>query len=223
MKTGSIVGLGVGLGILAVAGVFLYFNALPPNILISEIDIDPIKNEQFVTVQNLGRVYSSDSFNYYSKDGGTYFLIFSNSFSVFSDKSVSVSYTDKGKSYQKNLYVPAGYSEEIEVFVYPKQSVSGQMQIRGGSGDDVNFRIVTEECTQRVSFSFALFNAGQVNGDATVKLLAGDSEYWSSNYVLAANEKITRSDSVTIPNCKDLKLVISEQKSTGYLSSLFKR
>lgn len=220
MKTGAIIGASVVIVLVIIGGLVFYMSALPPNIIISDINIDPILNERVVAVIDERRVSISDSFSYYSKNGGTYNLIFDNTISVFSNKSVDVSYTDKGKQYNKKFLVPSGTRHSIEVFAYPNSSISGQMQVSGGSGSDIDFVITTKECTQKVKFSFSLFNSGHVAGDVTVKLLAGDKSYWSNNYVLKSDEKISRSDSETIPNCKDLKIVISEQKSTDYIRSL---
>jgi len=219
----AIAGICIGVAIAVISGLVIYYSVLPPNILISEINIDSFEDEKRIKIVDLGRVSVSDSFSYYSKNGGQYYLNFDNSFSIISDKSVSVSYTDKGKTYQENLFVPAGIYKTIQVFANPGTSINGEMQIRGGSGNDVNFNIQTTECKQRVDFSFTLLNSGHVNGDATVMLISGEKYYWSNNYVLKPEEKISRSDSVTLANCNhDLRLIISEQENTDYFGSLFK-
>lgn len=197
-------------------------NFLPPNILLSDVNITPAKDERVVRVLDEGRVSHSGTFSYTSKDGGSYDLIFSNTFSTFSSKYVGVAYTDKGKSYEESFTVPPGLYKAISVFAYPGQTINVNLVAQGGSGDDVNFFITTIECKQNVKFTFTLFNAGSIDGDVTVKLLADDKGFWSNNYILKSNEKITKSRSVLIPNCNDLRLIISEQKSTGYFGSSFK-
>lgn len=223
MKKNAIAAIGIGIVILVIAGAIFYYSILPPNILISEIKIDSFDNNRLITVLDLGRVSGLQSFSYESKDGGQYTLYFDNSFSIISDKSVSVEYNDNGKFYQDDLLVPAGIYKTITVSAEPESKVSGNMQIHGGSGNDVNFNIKTNECKRKVDFSFSLTNSGPVSGDATVQLVLGGKNYWSNNYVLNPDEKITRSESVTIPKCDSTpKVVLSDQKNAGYFSAFFR-
>ena len=50
----------------------------------------------------------------------------------------------------------------IPVSSEPGSKVQGNMQIRGGSGNDVNFNIKTNECKRNVDFSFT-FCLGESN------------------------------------------------------------
>jgi len=131
-----------------------------------------------------------------------------------------VSYTDKGTPYQESFSIPAGEYERISVYAYPGKTINGNFQVSGGSGNDVNFFITTIDCKQNVKFSFTLFNSGHVDGNVIVKLLADNQQFWSNNYIVEVEEKVTKNSSVLIPNCnEDLEIIISEQKSANYFGS----
>ena len=77
MKTDGIIVIGIVVAIAVSAGVFAYTSLLPPNILLSDVNITTRNDTKEVTVIDQGRVSNSGSFNYTSKDGGLYELIFS--------------------------------------------------------------------------------------------------------------------------------------------------
>jgi len=205
LKTDGIIVIGIVVTIAVSAGVFAYTSQLPLNILLSDVNITPTNDEKEVTVVDQGRVSNSGSFNYTSKDGGLYELIFGNGFLLESTKYVGLDYTDKGTPYQENFSIPAGEYKRITAYAYPGKTINGNFQVSGGPDNDVSFFITTIDCKQYVKFSFTLFNSGHEDGKAVVKLLADNHPIWLNDYDVKAEEKVTGGpqwyEKVMIPDC----------------------
>ncbi|MGA2663629.1 MAG: hypothetical protein ABSF83_01620 [Nitrososphaerales archaeon] len=159
--------------IVAAAGVgFLsYQGSLQPDIQVVNLQFGTAQtNPQTTTVQDQGRVSSSGSFSYTAAAGGIAYLVFGNSFSTFSSKYVSVEYTVAGSQSSQSFTVAAGSENTIGVTLNGGQTVSGNFQASGGSGNDVDFSIVLSTCSQTVPFTADLVNSGSANGYAVVSL-----------------------------------------------------
>src|SRR5712692_4557681 len=57
--------------------------------------------------------------------------------------------------------------------------------ISGGSGNDTDFYIAADTCTQTVNFSFTLVNSGSANGYATVQIQIDGQTNWTNRYFVA--------------------------------------
>jgi hypothetical protein len=151
------------------AGITVYQASQQPNIQATAIVIgQPITDPRLSTVLDDGRVANSASFGYTTVLPGTYTLVFENSFSTFSSKSVYATYTAAGATHTQSFAVSAGSAQNIANNLLANQVLSGSFTVTGGSGNDVNFYITASTCTQTVTFSFSLVNPGAANGFATV-------------------------------------------------------
>jgi hypothetical protein len=176
--------------IVAVAGIgyYLYQGSLQPNIQVVNTQFGSAQyNPQASTVQSQGRVSSSGSFSYTATVSGVAELVFSNSFSTFTSKQVSVQYSAAGSPNSQSFTVGAGTASTVQVSLYAGQTVSGSFQASGGSGNDVDFSIVLYTCSQTVPSSAYLVNSGSANGYAVVSLQiqsssAGVSTVGSTSY-----------------------------------------
>ena len=95
-------------------GTIIYQAAQQPNIQATSINIpQATTNLQYSIPVNDHIVANSGAFDYTTRLPGTYVLAFDNSFSTFSAKSVSVSYTAAGTSVTKSFVVSGGKTEEL--------------------------------------------------------------------------------------------------------------
>ena len=162
----------------------------------------------------MGRVSYSRSFNYTAVADGSYELIFDNSFSTFSSKNVAISYSVAGAPTTTSLSVPAGSSNQITVQLKVGQRLSGSFSASGGSGNDVNFEIVGQTCSESIAFSFDLANSGTASGSATVAFQADGQQLWTNNDLVAAGQQVPASGTATLPNCAshNFGIVVTQQQ-----------
>ena len=185
------------------AGTTVYQAAQQPNIQATAISIgQPVMDPRVTTVLNDGRVSNSGSFDYTSVLPGTYTLVFDNSFSTFSSKSVSVTYTAAGAPHSQSFVVAPGNAEDISNTLLANQALVGSFAVSGGSGNDVDFSITASTCTQTVNFSFTLVNPGQANGFAIVHLTVDGQSQWSNRYFVSQGQQVAGSGSLTLTDCK---------------------
>ena len=163
-------------------GIYLFYEvSLQPNIQVTSIEITPpIKETIKKNVIDLGRVSRSSSFNYNADKTGIYTMVFSNTFSTFSSKSVSVTYSADERSDTQSFKVPPGTIRSIPFALSSGQKIEGSFTVSGGSGNDVNFLIERETGTQNLSFSFKLVNSGSADGYADVNIQAYSKTVWSN-------------------------------------------
>lgn len=116
------------------------------------------------------KVSGSGSFSYTASVGGLAYLVFDNSFSTFSSKSVSAEYSVAGVQSSQSFTVGAGDVNTIGVSLNGGQTVSGTFTASGGSGNDVDFSITLSTCSQTIPFTANLVDSGGANGYAVVSL-----------------------------------------------------
>jgi len=209
--------IGISVAAAIAIGVVAYQLSLQPNMEVSDLNVSTNPNNQFMKVLDQGRVSESGHFHYTSPQDSSYYIVFSNDFSIISTKYVSVSYTDKGQSFTRTFEVPAGAYKSIPVYAYSGQSVDGSFIVSGGSGNDVDFYIATSTCSQTISFTFNLSNYGPVNGNAEVTLQSDGTSIWSNSYFVESQKRISESGSTIMLDCNQhhFKMVVSSQKRTG--------
>lgn len=209
--------IGIGIAAAIALGVFVYQISLQPNIQVSNLNIATNHNNQFVKVYDQGRVSNSGNFYYSSPQSSSYYLVFSNDFSIISTKHISMAYTDKGQTHAQNFQVAPGTYESIPVYVYSGQAISGSFNVAGGSGNDVDFYIATNTCSETVSFSFNLSNNSPVNGNADISLKSDGNIIWSNIYYVESQKQVSESGSATIKDCDqhDFKMIVTSQKRIG--------
>jgi hypothetical protein len=184
------------------AGINVYQASQLPNIQATAIVIGhPVTDPILSTVLDDGRVANSASFGYTTVLPGTYTLVFDNSFSTFSSKSVYATYTAAGATHTQSFVVSAGNAQNIANNLSANQVLSGSFTVTGGSGNDVNFYITASTCTQTVTFSFTLVNPGAANGFATVHFNVDGQSQWSNRYLVSQSQQVPGSGSVTLPDC----------------------
>ncbi len=218
-------GLGVGAIVIIVlvvaviggiGGTVIYQAAQLPNIQATEISVPQATSDpRSSTVVNDGRVVTSDAFDYTTTLPGTYALVFDNGFSVFTSKSVSVTYTVGGTSNTKSFVVNAGNFEKISFTLQTGDRVSGSFSVSGGS-NDVDFYITAQTCTQTVNFSFTLVNSGSANGYATVQFQVDGQVYWHNRYFVAQGQHLPESGSLVLSDCAGhaYNVVVAEVQKT---------
>jgi len=184
-----------------IIAIILYSFTILPNISVSDVTVNSVPREEFVTVLDYGRVPNYSSFYYQPKVFGTYNLVFSNDFSFISTKYVEAKYSDNGKFYTQSFQVPAGANKIIPVYAGSGQVISGDFSVSGGSGNDVDFYIGTVTCSQTVTFSFNLINTGPVDGNSEIILEADGQSVWSNNYFIEKNTQARKDGKVTINDC----------------------
>jgi hypothetical protein len=193
----------------------IYQASLQPNIQATAVNIGtPTAYPSTSTPVDQGRVTSPGSFDYTASVPGTYTLIWDNSFSVFTSKSVSVTYTVSGSSHSQSFTVQPGHSEQLSFDLVAGDRVYGNFAVSGGS-NDVNFYITAHTCTQTVSFSFTLVNPGNANGFATVRLTEdGRDTSWANRYYVPQGGQVQGSGTVSLPDCSShtLRVVVSIQE-----------
>lgn len=219
----KIAGLGVGaiiviiivLVILGGIGVpAIYYAAQQPNIQATAVNVPPsTTNPQFSTVVNEGTVADSGTFDYTASQVGTYELVFDNTFSTFSSKSVSVSYSATGyQSGSKPFNVNPGNTQGLTFNLNSGDRLSGSFSVSGGSGNDVDFYITAKTCTQTVNFSFTLVNSGSASGYATVQFTFDGQSYWSNQFFVSSGQQITETGSIVLSDCNshNYEVVVSQ-------------
>jgi hypothetical protein len=204
--------LGGGIG-----GTVIYQASQQPNIQATTINIpQATTSPQSSTVVNGGRVANSGTFDYTVTLPGAYAIAFDNSFSTFSSKSVSVSYTAAGTSGSKTLTVSAGNVETVSFTLSKGDRLYGSFSVAGGSGSDIDFYITAQTCTQTLNFSFTLVNSGSANGYATVRFQSDGTSIWSNHYYIAQGQQLPESGSVVLPDCSghSYNIVVSQTQKT---------
>ncbi len=201
--------------VLAIIGSLYYYTQVypQPNIQVTNVVIPtPVQNPQSTVVVDEGRVSGSGSFNYSASLVGTYDMIFDNSFSIVSTKQVSVSYNAGGVPGSASLSVPPGTENTVSVALNPNEHLMGTFEVSGGSGNDVNFEIIANTCTQQVTFSFTLANAGNSGGFANVSMGTPAQSFWTDRYYVPAGQNVPVSGQTTIQDC------LSRSFSVGIIS-----
>ncbi len=191
-------------------GTRIYQDSLQPNIQATAVNIGtPSTSPSSSTAVDDGRVTSPGSFDYTTSLPGTYALVWDNSFSVFTSKSVSVSYTVSGSTHTQSFTVQPGTSQELSFSLGTGDRIYGNFAVSGGS-NDVNFYITAQTCTETVSFSFTLVNPGNANGFATARLLEdGKDTTWSNRYYVPQGGQTQGAGTVTFPDCSSHILSVS--------------
>lgn len=199
-----------------VGGTYLVRISQQPNIQATSVNIpEPIADHQTSTVLNEGRVSNSASFSYVAELLGSYSLVFDNSFSTFSSKSIALSWTDPaGAPHTQTFSVPPGNAYTITVEMKVNEIVTGSFAVSGGSGNDVNFYIKAQTCTQSITFSFILVNSGNANGYATVQLLVDGQAKWTNRYFVLQGQQVPANGSIALPDCSShsLNVIVSSQE-----------
>ena len=184
-------------------GTQIYQASLRPNIQVTNVNIgQSTTNPRTARTLDDGRV-------------GTYSLYFDNSFSVFSSKAISLSYTVGGTNDMKAISIPAGNSYYLSFDLAENVRITGSFTVAGGSGNDVNFYITAATCTETIPFTFSLVNPGQSNGFATVNVLVdGTQTQWSNRYFVPQGQQVAESGSIPLTNCNahTVTIVVSSQE-----------
>jgi hypothetical protein len=195
-----------------------YQNSLQPSVSVTNTNIgQPSQTPASATVVNDGRVSSSGSFNYAATLDGSYVLTFDNSFSTFSSKSVYVTYTaGSAPSTTTTLNVPAGQAQQISVQLTAGQSISGSFSVSGGSGNDVNFEMTANTCSETIPFSYDLANTGSASGNVTSSFQSDGQQIWSQNDLVSPGQQVPITGTAQLANCATHNFTIvttSQQKA----------
>jgi hypothetical protein len=176
----------------------------------------PLQNPASDNVVNLGRVTSSGSISYAATLDGSYVLTFDNRFSDV-PKSVAVTYSVAGgPSNAMSFTVPDGGSQTITVHLSAGQSITGSFTVAGGPNNEIEFRIIANTCTEAVSFSFSVVNAGSANGFATVAFQVDGQMAWSNKYFAQTSQQLPASGTLSLDNCASHNFniaMVSQQKA----------
>lgn len=197
----------------SVGGYFVYEGSLQPNIQVTNINItQPNQSPQSNVVFGGGRVANGETFNYVATLVGNYVMTFDNSFSTFSSKSVTLSFGTGGPLNQQSIQVGAGDVQTVQVALSVGQDLNGSFQVSGGSGNDINFEIVGNTCTESVSFSFVLVNSGSANGYSVVSFQSDGNSIWSNRYFVQQGQQTSESGSATLNDCNShtFNVVVSQ-------------
>jgi hypothetical protein len=188
----------------AVGGFYAYTSSQQPNIQVTDFVVgSPSTNPQYSTVQDQGRVSGDGSFSYTSTGNGAVILVFDNSFSIISSKSVSISYSVAGGAGQTaSLSVSPGDVQEESIPTTTGQSVTGTFSVLGGSGNDIDFSIQQYTCTQTVPVSFVLVNSGSANGYATVAITTENgAQVFQNRFYVTVGQQLPENGQATISDC----------------------
>lgn len=188
--------------VIAGVGYFVYQQSYQPNIQATNLQFAGVQTYPLtVTAQNQGLISRSGSFSYTASVNGVVYLVFDNSFSFFTAKQVSVSYSAAGASDSKSFSVNAGTKNVVQVPLNNGQSITGTFTITGGNSD-IDFSIQQYSCSQTVTFSLVLVNSGNNNGYATVVLQteAGIQAY-TNKYFVSMGHQLPIQGTATIPDC----------------------
>ena len=221
LSRNAIIGIVIIAVVLVAGGAYggnrIYQDSLQPNVQATAINIgtpttDPVSS----TPVDQGRVTSPGAFDYTTSLVGTYDLVWDNSFSVFTSKSVSVSYTVSASSTKSTSFtVQPGRVEELSFDLGTGDRIYGTFAVSGGS-NDVNFYIISHTCSQTVSFSFTLVNPGNANGFGTARLTEdGHNTDWSNRYYVPQGGQAQGSGTITFPDCSShiLNVVVTQEKA----------
>jgi hypothetical protein len=198
-----------------VGGYYAYTNSQQPNIQATNIQIaQPQQSPQSSVVVDQGQVPNGASFNYITDLPGSYVMVFDNSFSILSSKSVSLSFSTGGSVNQQSFQVPAGQTKSVSVALLHGQLLNGSFQVSGGSGNDIDFYIQGNTCSQTVSFTFTLVNVGNANGLASVGFQSDGSQPWANRYFVAQGQQSAESGSAIIQDCNShvYSVVVAQQQ-----------
>lgn len=217
MKTATIAALFVVLLVVVAAAGYYELEVAPqPNLQITAlVTSTPVQDNQDLTVLNQGLVSGSGSFSYTANLTGSYYLTFGNAFSVFSSKNVAVTYTVAGKQYNTGVSVGAGATQTIFVGLAPGEQVTGSYTVSGGSGNDADFSIVGDTCTETIPFTFTIVNSGPVGGYATVAYQSDGTSIWTNKYYVPAGQQLPVTGSGNLLDCNNhafTAAVTSQQK-----------
>jgi hypothetical protein len=210
----ALIGIAIIIVALVVAGGYggtrVYQASFQPNIQATAVSIGaPSTNPSSSTPVDNGRVTSPGSFDYTTNLPGTYALVWDNSFSVFTSKSISVTYTVSGSTHSQSFTVQPGHYSELSFDLGTGDRIYGNFAISGGS-NDVNFYITAQTCTETVGFTFTLVNPGNANGFATARLLEdGKDTSWSNRYYVPQGGQAQGSGTITLPDCASHILSVS--------------
>jgi hypothetical protein len=184
-------------------GYYYYQSSLQPNVHVTNTNIgQPSQTPASATVVSDGRVSGSGSFNYAATLDGSYVLTFDNSFSTFSSKTVDVTYTaGSAQSTTTTLNVPAGQAQVISVQLTAGQNISGSFSVSGGSGNDVDFDITANTCSETIPFSYDLANTGSVSGNVTSSFQSDGQQIWSHNDLVSPGQQVPVSGTAQLANC----------------------
>lgn len=192
------------LGSICVTGVYLYQNSLQPNIYVVNRIITPVAYPEVTTWLNLGRVSGMGSFNYEVNMSGEYVLIFDNGFSTFSSKSINLTYTTHWPDYQWDYFILSpGQTRTVQIHVNAGQWLGGDFWVSGGSGNDVDFKILAHTCTTAVSFTSSLVNAGTSDGFVDVAFTVDGASAWSNRYFVPKGGTVPIDSHVVLDDCGD--------------------
>lgn len=213
------IAIGIGLAVAAIAVYlalpFVHQNTLQPNYQITDLLFsEPRQDTTQITDLQQARVANSSSFNYVAERSGDYSLVFSNTFSLVSDKQVSLSYSIDGDRTARTITVPAPSKVSIPIKTQSGQTIEGSFTISGGSGNDVDFFIMHKECSQTIISSFNLVNAGKGNGTAFVTMKADGQTIASNQYYLTSNQQVTKTMKATIADCDSHSYTMMVEKQT---------
>ena len=200
-----------------IGGTLIYQAAQQPNIQVTNINIPQATAiPRTSTVVDGGRVVNSGTFDYTTTLPGTYTLVFDNSFSVFSSKSVAVSFTVAGASDSNSFVVQPGNVANLDFTLTAGNRLTGTFSVSGGSGDDIDFYVTARTCTQTVNFSFVLVNSGSANGYATVQFQVDGQAFWTNRYFVAQGQQLPENGSVVLSDCNGhaYNIVVSKTEKT---------
>ena len=189
--------------ILGAAVAYYFVKIAPqPNMQVTALNSgQPAQTPLSQQVQNQGRVPGSATFSYTANLKGSYYLTFDNTFSFFSSKYVVVSYTVADKQYNTGVSLRAGETKNIYVGLDSGGQVTGTFSTTGGSGNDVNFSITGNTCSETIPFSFMLVNSGPVSGYVNVAYQSDGSSLWTNKYFVASGQQLPVSGSVSLSDC----------------------
>ncbi len=214
LSRNAVIGIVIIVAALVVVGGYggnrIYQASFQPNIQATAVSIGmPSTSPSSSRAVDDGRVTSPGSFDYTTSLPGTYALVWDNSFSVITSKSVSVTYTVSGSSHTQSFTVKPGTYQELSFSLGTGDRIYGNFAVSGGS-NDVNFYITAQTCTETVGFSFTLVNPGNANGFATARLLEdGKDTTWSNRYYVPQGGQAQGGGTVTLPDCASHILSVS--------------
>jgi len=200
--------------LVAVGGVAAYYLLKQPDIEVTQLNVASNDNPTSSTVADQGTVSGYAYFSYRAPQVGTYDLVFGNEMSMISSKSVSLNYSTGGPSNLMSFSISPGASRVVSADLTEGQWISGDFTVSGGSGNDVYFQIVANTCSNQVSFSFVLVNAGTANGFAQVSFTVDGTSAWSNRYFVQVGQQLPVNGSVTLQDCgsHDFNVVVTSQQ-----------
>lgn len=194
----------VVVGFVVLAGIGLVYWSQPaqqPRIQAVEVNIaPPVANPRAWTVL-AANVSGHGAFSHIAKLPGSYSMVFNNSISPFSPKTVTLNWTDpNGVSRPQTFTVDPGGLYNLTVQMKLNQAISGNFSVSGNPGNEIGFSLTARACTDHVSFSFSLVNGG-ASGYARVQLLVDGRALWTNRYFVAQGGQVPGSGYVTLLDC----------------------